>query len=784
MRSLIIHCFILLGLLFPAFASAATPMVSAGTDHTVALKSDGTVVSWGSNAFGQLGDGTIINSVKVDPNQFPLPVFGVQVPGLSSVQAVAAGGNHTVALKSDGTVAAWGYNGGGQLGDGTIIDRWSPVTVPGLSGVVALAAGNAHTVALKADGTVWAWGNNMSGQLGNGWQTSISPMMVPGLTGVIAVSAGQDHTLALKSDGTVWAWGGNLFGQLGVGTLVSAYTPVQVPGLSGVVSLAAGANFSVALKSDGTIWAWGDNSSGQLGNANTAVNPKSPILVAGVTGVAVVAGGYHMEVLKSDGTVIGWGSNNFGQLGNGAYVGGASPVVPTGFLGNVLTGIISLSAGTLHTVALRADGTVWAWGNNGSGQLGVTWLTNPTPTAVPGLALMPPTAFGPKLAQTISFGSVPVSLVMNSGGGVISATSTMGLPVSLSSLTPALCDIPALGNGINVVQGYAAGTCIIAANQLGDAYVNAAPQVTQTIVINKLSQLIGFRTVAPLTVGGTGTVVATCGSRGVVTFSSTTPLVCSISGNTVTALAQGNCVLAADQAGNASYNAAPQVTQSFAITTTPVVTPVNPGGGLPTVTLNFALGWNLMGNSVNSPLDVATTLGNPANVTTVWKWIPATSRWAFYAPSMTAPALATYAASKGYDVLSTINGGEGFWVNAKSVFTAQLPTGTAISSTSFANQTTPPNGLPMGWSLIAVGDNPLPRNFANTLSVTPPVAPAIAATSLTTLWAWDSTLSNWYFYAPSLDNSGGLAAYITSKGYLDFATKMLYPTMGFWVNHP
>ena len=305
-----------------------------------------------------------------------------------------------------------------------------------------------------------------------------------------------------------------------------------------------------------------------------------------------------------------------------------------------------------------------------------------------------------------------------------------------------------------------------------------------TTGVAKSSQSISFGASPVLAVAGTGTVSATASSALPVSYTSTTPLACSITGSSVTGVAAGTCTIAANQAGDANFNAAPQATLSFAITSTPVIPPVNPGGGLPTVTLNFALGWNLMGNSVNAPLDVATTLGNPANVTTVWKWIPATSRWAFYAPSMTAPTLATYASGKGYDVLTTINGGEGFWVNAKSVFTAQLPTGTAISSTSFANQTTPPNGLPMGWSLIAVGDNPLPRNFANTLSVTPPVAPAIAATSLTTLWAWDSTLSNWYFYAPSLDNSGGLAAYITSKGYLDFATKMLYPTTGFWVNHP
>lgn len=193
-------------------------------------------------------------------------------------------------------------------------------------------------------------------------------------------------------------------------------------------------------------------------------------------------------------------------------------------------------------------------------------------------------------------------------------------------------------------------------------------------------------------------------------------------------------------------------------------------------------GWNLLGNSVSTPLDVAATLGDATKVTTVWKWIPATSKWAFYAPTMTAPDLATYATNKGYEVLSTVNGGEGFWVNAKVAFTAQLTAGTSISSNTFAD----PNGLPTGWSLIAVGDNPSPRTFANAIASTQPVSPAVAATSITTLWVWDSGLSSWYFYAPSMDNAGTLASYITNKGYLDFTAKgkTLDPTTGFWVNRP
>ncbi|MCF8212223.1 MAG: S8 family serine peptidase [Rhodoferax sp.] len=205
---------------------------------------------------------------------------------------------------------------------------------------------------------------------------------------------------------------------------------------------------------------------------------------------------------------------------------------------------------------------------------------------------------------------------------------------------------------------------------------------------------------------------------------------------------------------------------------------------LPTSTINIVAGWNLLGNSVQSPLDVATAFGDTAKVTTVWKWVPSTSRWAFYAPSMNAVDLAAYAVSKSYDLLSSIQAGEGFWVNAKVPFTANLPTGTAVASSTFADKATPPNSLPAGWSLIAVGDKPTPRSFVNSIATAQPIAPAVAATSLTTLWAWENAVSKWLFYAPSLDNSNGLSGYVTSKDYLDFGTKTLDPTIGFWVNHP
>jgi hypothetical protein len=241
-------------------------------------------------------------------------------------------------------------------------------------------------------------------------------------------------------------------------------------------------------------------------------------------------------------------------------------------------------------------------------------------------------------------------------------------------------------------------------------------------------------------------------------------------------VAQGTCTIAADQAGNGSYSPVPQVRQSFT---------VNAGSSSPQASL--IVGWNLLGNSVNAPLAVGNAFPiapTTTNVSTVWKWLVANSQWAFYSPAL-ADGGVSYAQGKGYIPLIEIKGGEGFWVNAKAAFTLQLPTATAITSTTFADQLSGSNSLAVGWSLIATGDNPTPKSFVNSIALSTPTVGS-AATSLTTLWAWDSALSNWYFYAPSLDNAGTLNSYITNKNYLDFSAKgkVLDQTTGFWVNHP
>jgi len=217
--------------------------IAAGWYHGLALKSDGTVWAWGRNDRGQAGDGKHDESRGAGPGQ----------------RAHGSGGDCRRCLPQSGPEQrrdglAWGYNSNGQLGDGSLTDRLTPVQASGLTGVVAIAAGGAHSLALKSDGTVWAWGLNGNGQLGDGSATNrLTPVPVSGLSAVMAIACGGYHSLALKSDGTVWAWGYNAFGELGDGTATSRLTPIAVSGLTGVVAIAAdGGNHSMALKSDGT----------------------------------------------------------------------------------------------------------------------------------------------------------------------------------------------------------------------------------------------------------------------------------------------------------------------------------------------------------------------------------------------------------------------------------------------------------------------------------------------------------------------------------------------------
>lgn len=324
------------------------PMVSAGGGFSVALKSDGSVWTWGVNDVGQLG----ANMLEADS------LLPVQVVGLSEIRSVAAGPTHAVALRSDGTVWTWGYNGLGQLGDGTRTNSRVPVQVPGLSNVVSIGVGGYHTLAVLSDGSVRAWGYNSAGQLGDSTSTDrLSPIVVPGIAGATAVAGGAQHSVALKSDGTVWGWGLTAWGQLGIPSALDKVAPFQVPGLSDVAAVAAGNQHTVALRSDGAVLTMGYNGLGQLGNGSTS-DSHLPVRVGGlpvVTGVSAGANGMSTLAVETEGFLNAWG--HFSELGTGSQLSSPTPVLVP-----VLPRISSASSGGSHAVALARDGSVWAWG--------------------------------------------------------------------------------------------------------------------------------------------------------------------------------------------------------------------------------------------------------------------------------------------------------------------------------------------------------------------------------------------------------------------------------------
>ena len=362
---------LLLAILSP-LSSATAQVIGCGQATSLVVCSDQTAMSWGFGIYGQLGNGasTTIN----------LPGA---ISALTDVVGVAGGSGQGLAVKSDGTVWAFGQNGFGELGNGGGPNSNVPVQVVGLTDAVLAAGGEGFSIALKSNGTVCGWGLNLSGQLGNGTgSNSATPVLASGLTNVITVRSGRRHVIALKNDGTVWTWGSGSFGQLGHGTNSNSTVPVQVSSLSGIVAIAAGGLQSYAVKNDGTLWAWGNNANGQSGNG-TNVDSNVPVQSL-LTDVTMIEGGWdHAVALKNDGTLWSWGYNSFGQLGDGSL--SINSTVPVEV--SVPAGVTALAGGGMaHVLALLDDGTLWGWGNNGEGELGIgNYTDSNVPVQVTGL---------------------------------------------------------------------------------------------------------------------------------------------------------------------------------------------------------------------------------------------------------------------------------------------------------------------------------------------------------------------------------------------------------------
>ena len=281
-------------------------------------------------------------------------------------------GNHSLALRSDGSLWAWGINSSGAVGDGTTDEHLVPVKIGGDTGWVTVAGGSSFSLAVRADGTLWTWGSNYGGQLGDGTTVERHVPTQVGTDGDwFVVAGGSDHCLGLKADGSLWAWGGNAKGQLGDGTTIDQHVPTRIGSDADWETVACGSGFSLALKADGSLWAWGANQYGQLGDGTT-IDQHVPARIGSDADWETVACGPDLSLaLKSYGTLWTWGNNVKGELGDGTTAERLDP----GKIGTTTTWL-GISAGGFGTknggvsMALQADGSLWTWGFGRHGELG------------------------------------------------------------------------------------------------------------------------------------------------------------------------------------------------------------------------------------------------------------------------------------------------------------------------------------------------------------------------------------------------------------------------------
>jgi hypothetical protein len=369
MKKLILFLLVFL-YLTPIAKAQCWKSISAGYTHTLGLKQDGSLWAWGDNIRYGLGDSTRTDRV--------VPTL---ISRNNNWKTIIAGSSNSFALKNDGTLWAWGNNSYVDLGNSnnTIDDLKVPTQIGTANDWKTITRGVFHTFGIKNNGALWIWGNNWGSQLGLGTLDNIGlPTQLGTDINWQSAKGGNLHTLAIKSNGTLWAWGNNNNGQIGNGTTADSPLPVQIGTETNWQSLECGTSFSLALKTDGTLWGWGLNDQGQLGDGTSGLNNKQITrkqIGSANNWLTISAGQAHVIAIKKDGTLWSWGSNIKGQLGDGTTT---DKYFPTQI--GTDNDWANVSTGEFHSFATKKNGAIYFWGWNNAGQLGDGSTTDkPTP---------------------------------------------------------------------------------------------------------------------------------------------------------------------------------------------------------------------------------------------------------------------------------------------------------------------------------------------------------------------------------------------------------------------